>query len=250
MQTLTGVHAVFPPSNDNLANPLPLEIPDVWEGPENYAEDFYSGGDFKLSDGATFDVHQLESDRQGFLTPVISWDGQPGSAHATEDRQDDEKGDLQDNEKDEVVVGDPPLNLMQQTEPAPEAHHYEVDEQPSLPQLDTSLYEEEIIEVMPLTPSQPEIVSEAAEVDEMAHHAILETMAVDEPEVHEEEQLETATPNVFEQITTTERISVDVVDEAGSSATAVQVETSLMTTEGQFQRTSPLSGLLTVDQCL
>ncbi|KAH6913943.1 hypothetical protein BKA70DRAFT_1259930 [Coprinopsis sp. MPI-PUGE-AT-0042] len=206
---------VFPPPNNSLAQTLPLELPGVWEGPQNYAEDFYSGGDFKVPDGATFDVHQLESDRQGILTPVVSWDENPGNAQAVED--------LQGGEKELFVVEDVPLGPMEQS-PQPDSH--EVDEQPSFSQLEASDGEDEIMEILP--PAQSQTVHDV--VQELQLHAMLETTLVEIYEEHDEEPLGDAPLTGFEQMATTEE-SLEVVDETAPFAAAVHVETSLMTTQ-------------------
>ncbi|EAU91588.2 hypothetical protein CC1G_11820 [Coprinopsis cinerea okayama7 len=45
----------------------PIELPDVWEGPRNLAEDFYSGGDFKAEANGALDPHLLEEEREKHL---------------------------------------------------------------------------------------------------------------------------------------------------------------------------------------
>jgi hypothetical protein len=53
----------FPPSNTQHQPSLPLELPDPWQGPRTYAEDFYTGGDFNAQD-------QLNGVSPSSLTPV------------------------------------------------------------------------------------------------------------------------------------------------------------------------------------
>ncbi|KAG1746499.1 hypothetical protein EDB19DRAFT_1848713 [Suillus lakei] len=53
----------FPPYTMQRQPSLPLELPDPWQGPRTYAEDFYSGGDFRAQD-------QLNGVFPSSLTPV------------------------------------------------------------------------------------------------------------------------------------------------------------------------------------
>ncbi|KAG1739146.1 uncharacterized protein EDB91DRAFT_394546 [Suillus paluster] len=53
----------FPPSNTQRQPSLPLDLPDPWQGPQTYAEDFYAGGDFSAQD-------QLNGVSPSSLTPV------------------------------------------------------------------------------------------------------------------------------------------------------------------------------------
>ncbi|KAG1854150.1 hypothetical protein DFJ58DRAFT_383137 [Suillus subalutaceus] len=53
----------FPPSIMQHQPSLPLELPDPWQGPRTYAEDFYTGGDFNAQD-------QLNGVSPSSLTPV------------------------------------------------------------------------------------------------------------------------------------------------------------------------------------
>ncbi|KAH7875383.1 uncharacterized protein C8R40DRAFT_203124 [Lentinula edodes] len=64
---------------DELYSSQPLSLPDIWEGPQTYAEDYYSGGDvmhdsvFPLSADALneHDVNEKASDSGFFLTPGL-----------------------------------------------------------------------------------------------------------------------------------------------------------------------------------
>jgi hypothetical protein len=42
-------HLEFPPA-DEAPLSQPLDLPDPWEGPKTFAEDFYAGGDFREGD--------------------------------------------------------------------------------------------------------------------------------------------------------------------------------------------------------
>ncbi|KAJ8482789.1 hypothetical protein ONZ45_g14820 [Pleurotus djamor] len=67
---------VFPPrATSRIADQVP-QLPDPWAGPQMYAEDFYSGGDFlRVPDGATprSAAHLLgeDGDDVAFLTPGV-----------------------------------------------------------------------------------------------------------------------------------------------------------------------------------
>ncbi|KAJ4487330.1 hypothetical protein C8J55DRAFT_326763 [Lentinula edodes] len=64
---------------DELYSSQPLSLPDIWKGPQTYAEDYYSGGDvmhdsvFPLSADALneHDVNEKASDSGFFLTPGL-----------------------------------------------------------------------------------------------------------------------------------------------------------------------------------
>ena len=51
----------FPPPTHSDAHAPPVDIPDTWEGPSTYAEDFYSGGDVPAE---AFDAHLLPTERE------------------------------------------------------------------------------------------------------------------------------------------------------------------------------------------
>ncbi|KAG5650818.1 hypothetical protein H0H81_010930 [Sphagnurus paluster] len=63
----------FPPVPINAD--CPVEIPDVWEGPETYAEDYYSGGDAPLIKGCHSNPHNLgENDKDSVLAGSESFE--------------------------------------------------------------------------------------------------------------------------------------------------------------------------------
>ncbi|KAH9485489.1 hypothetical protein JR316_0002397 [Psilocybe cubensis] len=62
------IQEIQPPQNDtsfppkSFTNPdqdRHIELPDRWEGPRTYAEDYYSGGDIRIPTGAKLDAHHL-----------------------------------------------------------------------------------------------------------------------------------------------------------------------------------------------
>ncbi|KAF6760229.1 hypothetical protein DFP72DRAFT_1166473 [Ephemerocybe angulata] len=66
-----GDNEAFVPEHPiDLGNSPPAEIRNVWEGPETYAEDFYSGGDFNIAPGQILEPHHLGPE-QGNAEPEI-----------------------------------------------------------------------------------------------------------------------------------------------------------------------------------
>ncbi|KAG1817924.1 uncharacterized protein BJ212DRAFT_114637 [Suillus subaureus] len=73
----------FPPSITQRQPSLPLELPDPWQGPRTYAEDFYTGGDFNpqdqlngVSPSSLTPVHDAHVDT--LLSNILQNDGPPG----------------------------------------------------------------------------------------------------------------------------------------------------------------------------
>lgn len=50
---------------------IPVDIPDVWAGPNTYAEDYYSGGDVRRDPGVEINAHHLGNNDQEVNIEVV-----------------------------------------------------------------------------------------------------------------------------------------------------------------------------------
>lgn len=88
---------------------LPVELPDQWAGPSTYAEDYYAGGDIRVSPDVQIDpsllsgtagTGDLEDDIDSFLTPDNA------SAFTSNERT---PVSFVDEEEDDQVIQPPPI---------------------------------------------------------------------------------------------------------------------------------------------